>query len=333
MREIRELNAGATPPNLTVFLDADDSVCRKRMNIRSEDKELFETNLRKTRERYKNAIEYLRRCGDKIEVIDANDSIDAVLNQILDRLAIYGPSWLRLQPYLCSPPGTFSLRFNGDPELKIPEYAGEFGRLLDRGFSDQDGFLDLLTGVRQAIIAKIQKTPLDSLASLFLDQVIRSGYRYVRELPWADLVTFAFEFVSPLHVVQRGTVVLLDQAKGRDKLTKKVNRIVFDGDEEIRKLSDFMLVFDPSASQPINGYYERGVVPLRRRDSDLADATLTPSTRLFGRADIAKWVLAAALKQGLKEHYQVIGSMPELLEVLLGFVEDSDVEFSMQDRP
>lgn len=323
MREIRELNSAARLPDLTIFLEAKDSICRERMGIRAEEKELFETNHRQKRDKYSRAIEFLQIDGENIEVVDANGTIEDVMNQILDKLSMHRPSWLGLQPYLQPPIEAFSIQFNGVPEFKIAHCVEELDDYWQQGsIVSQDGFKKSLLALKRAVDTKIESLSLNDLASLFLDYIAQSGYQFIEELPWTDVIAFGFEFAAPLSVTLYGTVILLDKTKGREILTKKVNRILFSDASRIRKLSDFMLVLHPDASRLINGYYERELVPLRVRYSDIGDAKLTPSTRLFGRADIARWVLSAALASYRKEHFMSLRGLPsEFKRILLDFAE------------
>ena len=92
--EVMGLSAHARKPDLTIFLNADDDVCYSRMSKRGEDQQLFEERLGETRRKYRSAIDYLRKKGDRIVEVDANHEILGVLNNILAILAAQGPAWL-----------------------------------------------------------------------------------------------------------------------------------------------------------------------------------------------------------------------------------------------
>ena len=93
--EVMGLSAHARKPDLTIFLNADDDVCYGRMRQRGEDQQLFEERLGETRRKYRVAIDYARKQGDRIFEVDANHEIPAVLQDVLGILASQGPGWLR----------------------------------------------------------------------------------------------------------------------------------------------------------------------------------------------------------------------------------------------
>jgi dTMP kinase len=95
------LSEGAQPPDLTLYLDASAATCIRRMQRRSalsaepREQELFEDKLDATREKYQQAIAFLRQRGESIEIVDANDDDPAnVLREIVAALAQYTPDWL-----------------------------------------------------------------------------------------------------------------------------------------------------------------------------------------------------------------------------------------------
>ena len=94
--DVMELNRSARPPNLTLFLDASPETCHARIGLRQEHRELFEERFAETRARYQLVIDYLRRRGEQIELIDANGSIFEVLNGIIAALNQHAPDWMHL---------------------------------------------------------------------------------------------------------------------------------------------------------------------------------------------------------------------------------------------
>src|SRR5690606_80408 len=85
----------ARRPDLILFLDASNEVCYERMNRRDKDPEMFEDQLERLRDKYREGIEFLRARGEDVEIVDANGDIPAVLAQMLACIEHHGPSWLR----------------------------------------------------------------------------------------------------------------------------------------------------------------------------------------------------------------------------------------------
>ncbi len=70
MEKVYLFNENVRKPDLILFLNASTQTCYKRMRKRPEEKELFETNLDITRNKYLEAIEFLRDRGERIEEIE-----------------------------------------------------------------------------------------------------------------------------------------------------------------------------------------------------------------------------------------------------------------------
>jgi dTMP kinase len=82
-RWLEEVNAFAIEPDMTVFLDADPSVCMDRIAARSSTDELFHDAdlLTRVRENYQRVIDGGRALGELL-VVDANRSIDDVTESV-----------------------------------------------------------------------------------------------------------------------------------------------------------------------------------------------------------------------------------------------------------
>lgn len=297
--EVMAFNAGAQPPDLTIFLNASNRTCYERMRRRPEDKQLFEKNVSHTRENYKNAIEFLRGRGETIIEVDANPSIQEVLKDIVTILTDYGPGWLRIQRplSLATLPRVYSLESFDRIDLKVKDVARDLAKhwkLISIG-SEAD-LLESILALEEEVDTVIDEMSFDDLGSLFLDCIRQSGYKIIDKLPWTDLAAFELEYGMPLQTVQRGTALLLGEAQRYDLVMKKV--LTLD------RLSDFMFILDATPSHLINRHYERDLV-LHSKDS----VSLSPSTRVISRADIAKLVLAANLYLYLDHNYLTVSGL------------------------
>lgn len=100
--DVMDLNQSARPPDLTLFLDASPDTSYERISARQlklgfADRELFEERLVETREKYLTVIDYLRKRGEQIEIVDANGTRLEVLNGMIDSINRCVPDWLRLE--------------------------------------------------------------------------------------------------------------------------------------------------------------------------------------------------------------------------------------------
>ncbi len=94
MDAVFELNRFAKRPDLTFFIEVSDEICYKRMAIRNQPQELFEEKLAQTREKYRAAIDFLRKkTGEEIVEIDGSGTVEEVAGAILKEIENRFPAW------------------------------------------------------------------------------------------------------------------------------------------------------------------------------------------------------------------------------------------------
>lgn len=98
MDKVMEINGGARRPDLTLFLDASEKTCYRRMGARGGNRELFDDKLAEMRRRYAEGIAFLLARGETIITINADPGIDEVLNNVIAVLNAHSPAWLKLEP-------------------------------------------------------------------------------------------------------------------------------------------------------------------------------------------------------------------------------------------
>ena len=97
VEDVLALNAGARPPDVTLFLDARPETCYARMDARRGDRQLFEEQLAETRDKYLTIIQMLQARGASMHILDANGSVTDVLNAVIEAVNSSAPAWLRLE--------------------------------------------------------------------------------------------------------------------------------------------------------------------------------------------------------------------------------------------
>jgi hypothetical protein len=181
---------------------------------------------------------------------------------------------------------------------------------------------------------------LNDLGLLLIGYLKREGYQVGSNLSWTDLSAYELDFSMPLNVVQKGTLVILDEAQGYEKIRQKV--------QEIMQLSNFMIILDPKRYAGWKGYYEQslfqysqdshnkhawidGLRDLMEKDKTLSKKinfrliedklyeSLSPSTHVIKRADIKKYLLTDSLKQLYEQHSQTLHDFPNLAKALRDF--------------
>ncbi|MEM1123557.1 MAG: dTMP kinase [Bacteroidota bacterium] len=87
--QVMLLNRKALRPDVIFFLNVSAEVCRERMNQRNEPLELFETKLDLYRQKYIEAMEYLRTDrAENIVAIDGNQSVEEVVAAMLQEIEV-----------------------------------------------------------------------------------------------------------------------------------------------------------------------------------------------------------------------------------------------------
>ncbi len=71
-------------PDLTVYIELSVDVCLARINARGEAKEIFEKRdkLQRIADAYRQVIDFLRQRGDRIQVVDGDQPIEAVFGEV-----------------------------------------------------------------------------------------------------------------------------------------------------------------------------------------------------------------------------------------------------------
>jgi dTMP kinase len=286
MDDIMMLNAHAIRPDLIFFLNASTQTCYERMRKRPEDKELFENRLDRTRDKYHEAIAYLRARGEIVIEVDANGTPEQVLNEILDRLAEHAPDWLHIQRTLSEPDlDAYTLHEWHDDADPIGRFVQAFLRDVPRQIPGD--LATGMTGLKTAVERAVERLSYAELAGLFLSALGRAGYIVLDRLEWTEVVAFEMAYMLPLGVIQRGTALLLTDAQRQDVITRRTQQLLdeIENGKQMHRLSDFMFVLDPAT-------LSYGEPSLER---DASHSRVSPSVRILGRHDIARMVLGDVL--------------------------------------
>lgn len=313
--EVMAMNSRALQPNLTIFLNASDSTCYQRMRERAESKELFEANLRKIREKYRAAIEFLRKRGDTIVEINADGTKGEVLNSILNAMREHGPEWLSAQLLLPMDLSSESplrvIPINGAPQYTFADLASElFCSLTLEIVPTEQDLKEIKSKVEQEVLALSDI----KIAALFVDYLRLFGYRILGEIPWSETKALDLEYVMPLNVIQRGIALFLNKPQSYSLITKKILDInAWELDPELPMLSDFVICLDFSHEQAALRYFERELVIKKSHTS--------PTTILLTRSHIRDMALAMILAMLADEYLLSMSALPELKQLMNDFVD------------
>jgi dTMP kinase len=289
MEQVYALNEGVRQPDLTLFLEASTDTCYRRMRARAalsdqkRDRELFEENLDATRAVYERAIDFLRARGEIVERVNVDsDQVAEIVDQIVLKLFEHGADWISPQRPSDSaqePPDAFALIEDSLAEKAISRFVGQIVDQWQAEIPAKPTAPASRQQLQEAISGEVGALPVDELGLIFLGYIQRFKYTLGDKLPWTDLCAYQLEFTLPMGVTQRGTALILPTQYSPDVITNKII-----GDEKLADVSDFMLVLDPGQSK-LAGTYPREPVVSRGVPS------LSPSVHIFGREDIAAFLL------------------------------------------
>ncbi len=308
VEEIINLNRKALRPDLILFLNANDKVCSARMKKREEEKELFEKSLRETRKKYYSAIEYLSARGEVVEEVDANGDYDEVLHNIIEKINLHSPEWLKLQPAFQVDYEPEVINVNGGSGLTISNVARDvFDSLMPFQVFNANDMNELLLKAEAESKRKVMEMNLDDLGYLFLDHLRASGFVVSDKFAWTDVDAFWVDMNMPLGVKQRGVAILGNEIHKELIIYKKVAYNRFES-------LNFILLFLPSVRQKEN-YFEGEFL------STIDQQVFSPSVKRFYKDDIAAAVTSVVISYLQDEFTETLIALPIIKQALYSFCE------------
>jgi dTMP kinase len=195
---VYELNENARKPDIIFFLNVSNKVCYERMKHRNEAKELFEKNLSDTRQKFLDAISFLRSSNsENIVEIDASGAIEEVAHNILEVIYENYPSFIPYQPLLSRNLVQQSrvTTLNGHTNYRFEDAIDEFGVKLNNLFENQTN-KSILSNLENMI----DSLEFNKLGALFLDYIKKRGIFVKEKLPWTELACIRLESIKCLVI-------------------------------------------------------------------------------------------------------------------------------------
>ena len=277
-------NEFAIRPDIIFFINVDNKVCYERMKIRNQPKELFETNLTSTRQKYAQAIQYLRETHqENIIEIDGNGTLMEVVGKIKEEIYKYAPHLKPFQAVIEDKllvPHVFTL--NGKINYTSKDFLNSLNSFIHFKNLDSDSNAESeekLVNFYTEIDYKLNSLDFDSLGSLFLDYTREIGYTLGEKLPWTHLDCYELSYQMPANITQRGIALLINQTQRYDVIMQMM--------PELNEMSDFILAFSPGPSEVVTKYYERSKIQYKNKNNEVA-VSISPTTQLITVGDIAE---------------------------------------------
>ncbi len=296
---VMNLNSSARKPDLTIFMNVSNKVCSERMKIRDKPEELFEVNLSETREKYLEAIEFLRRTrNENIVVVDANGTMKEVLEEVVNVVSGLNPDFKKeqltiLSSYDIHQPNVFSLNGN------IPNILDAILRDISNSLMDEKELKgkELKNKIYDITTSKFSALEFNEKGALFFNYIKSLGYKIKEKYPWTHLDAYELEFELPGGLTHRGTALLINENQRYDVILESVSNLA--------KMTDFMFVFSPGPAESVTMYYERDII--RNKDKE---ESLFPSTQLITEDKLLEVVVEKAY-QKISKNQQVSTDQPE----------------------
>lgn len=282
--DIMDLNKHARKPDLIFFLNVSNEVCYERMEIRNKPKELFEEQLSSTREKYFEAISFLKtKRKEHIVNIDASGTIEQVLSEMVKAIFQFRTDWKEdplelLKSFnLLSP---FEFAANGKSAVTIDEIIASLHSIL---LSDKLDFNKKNEGEKIALIRSATDRIFDDFdfdrkGAIFLNFIQSLGYTLGSKLPGTYLDAYEIRFEMPGNLSQKGTALLINEPQKYDAILGSVSGL--------KEMSDFMFVFSPGSSVLVTKYFERDIIKNANNEN-----AIFPSTRIVSEADLKDYII------------------------------------------
>jgi len=296
--DIMDLNAGAIRPDLIIFLNVDTKLCYKRMRERiSKPRELFEANLNEMRERYLQAIEFLEaeENGDHdIRIIDANGSVEDVINNIIKELSTLERfNWLKVQHSLPIPP----LKLNGQIDILslAKDLFYKWAPPLPLSPQLRDDIEELKAQIDD-YLANANSTIVETLFKNFV-QIIGYKSNVDKEvLPYVK--GFEVKHTMPGDVTLYGVAIILDS---QDQSSTITNLVLNESSQD--EYWDFILAFEKSDRE--SPYYRKGeLIDAAVKYSSKFEKSMvgSPTVKIFTNDDLSKFLLGVVLTMFFDEN-------------------------------
>jgi dTMP kinase len=299
--DVMYLNRGAIKPDLTIFLNASNKVCFERMEKRAQDKELFEKKLSETRDSYKQAIEFLRTNRNEIvEEVNADKSINEVLDQVIECINTHAPNWMTLQQLL---PLDYDSENNFYREDQYTSNSFFITNILKNIYEMNpiktiDDLTSAIYFIENMIQTQLSNCDNELIISLFLEYLKQNNYELGEKYPYSDISAYELNFNLPLGLIQNGMLLISNSYQREDAIVRKVVSSSF-------KHLNFIIVFNPISSISFSYFESESIVT--------NDKTfVSPVIKRFNKDEVRKFCLNFAITHFSEEFINSIRSDEEL---------------------
>lgn len=268
--KVMEINKKAIKPDIIFFLNVSNEVCYQRMQIRNQPKELFEDNLEQTREKYRNAIDFLKtKNQDNIIEIDGSGTIAEVANSMLAEIQKHQDYWT-LEDSDADLESVSELVNSKQEPLDFDAFIHFYKNI----FRDNPIDKNLAKARLQMVVEELGN---DNLELLFLELLKSKNLFINKQLPSTQTV-YELNCELPLNININGAALFLRNQQQYDVILSTML--------ELQKMASFLIIFTPDEESIATKYYESDKV------TNVDDSEqLFPATQFIGKAELVDFVL------------------------------------------
>jgi dTMP kinase len=270
MTEIFELNKAARKPDIIFFFNVSNEVCYQRMQIRNQAPELFESNLAQTREKYLQAIEFLRTTNqDNIIEIDGNGTVEETVKALQNAIYQFAPDW-KINSEVADNQVVNRIINSESVEYSLQILEEELIRDFDK------------IEIRNWLYQKVNSLNIRQLQKLFLDYLATQNLQIGKPITLAGAEAYELTYQLPLQTPLRGAAWLMPEWMQYENILKIM--------VELTEMFDFLYIFSPSNQSNFSNYYEREKIQLNESQNRIFSAL-----KLVNEEDLLK---------GLESYFQ-----------------------------
>jgi dTMP kinase len=263
--KVMEINEKAIKPDIIFFLNVSNEVCYQRMQIRNQPKELFEDNLEQTREKYRNAIAFLKTENqDNIIEIDGSGTIAEVANSMLAEIQKHQAYWTI---------GETETESETESETELFDFDA-FLRFYKNVFQDNPIDGSLAKARLQMVFENLEN---DALEILFLELLKSKNLFINKQLPSTQTV-YELNCELPLNININGAALFLKNKQQYDVILSTML--------ELQKMASFLIIFTPDDASIATKYYESDKVT----NAD-GSQQLFPAVQFINKENLVDFVL------------------------------------------
>lgn len=266
---VMNLNQNARKPDLTIFMNVSNEVCYQRMKHRNKPQELFETDLSNTREKYMDAIEFLKtNRNEKIVTVDANGTMNEVLRDVITVLKGNVPAFNDIDVSLIENykiPVSTEFSFADNQTITLQTLVNEVANIDTKE-------------INQWLQSRFNQLENNDKGILLVDYLKTLGYQLTERVSTTNQAVYKMSYTLPGGILQRGILLIAEDYQQSNVILETISNL--------KEMTDFLMVLSLGASSSNSPHYERDLIQFKN-----GVTALFPSSNIFTEAKLIDSIL------------------------------------------